>query len=309
MNMSIAARAAIKAKLTEYFAPSREVLVIFRWPDTKAANSYEYADVVANEFFDSLARHFSILGEHSELWLRLADICGEGIHSLPRDALGAWQFIMTCPEGSSHEGNIITLQTVIESINLEFLDRFGDRVISDQDIRGSSVVYTINPIDLEARTIHELSHRKIRVYVCTELKKRCGDDCRGGHIVPIKLNFAISSQYITPSELRMIIPLIGSTIKDYFTAYSVNNSYPTGDSLHVLINAVVVESPEDPGERPDFEYMQLKKLGDRLHKLNRDLRQVTGFRFIDNIAVESREPKMALDIVRISDPVTEVGTC
>ena len=55
--------------------------------------------------------------------------------------------------------------------------------------------------------------------------------------------------------------------------------------------------------------MQLKKLGDRLHKLNRDLRQVTGFRFIDNIAVESREPKMALDIVRISDPVTEVGTC
>lgn len=306
MNMSIAARAAIKAKLNEYFAPSREVLVIFRWPATKAANSYEYADVVANEFFDSLARHFSILGEHSELRLRLADICGEGIHSLPQDALGAWQFIMTCPEGSSHKGNIITLQTVIEAINLEFLDRFGARVISDQDIRGSSVVYTINPIDLEARTIHELSHRKISVYVASELKKQCGDDRRGGHVVPIKLNFEVSSRYITPPELRMVVPLIGSTIKDYFTVYSVNTSYPDGENLNVLINAVVVESPEDPGESPDFEYMMLKKLGDRLRKLNRDLRQVTAFSFIDNIAVESRGPKMAFDIVRISDPIMEV---
>ena len=309
MNMSIAARDAIKTKLAEYFAPSREVLVIFRWPATKAANSCEYADIVANEFFNSLARHFSILGARSKLRLRLADICGEGLHALPRDALAAWQFIMTCPEGSTPEGNIITLQTMIESINLEFLDRFGARVISDQDIRGSSIVYTINPIDLENRTIHELSHRKISTYVASELEKQCGDDNRGGHIVPIKLNFEVSSRYITPSELRMIIPLIGSTIRDYFTAYSVNTSYPTGDSLHVLINAVVIEHPEDPGEQPDFEYMALKKLGDRLRKLNRDLRQVAGFSFIYNITVESAGPKMTLDIVRILDPVTEVETC
>lgn len=309
MNMSIAARDAIKTKLTEYFAPSREVLVIFRWPATKAASSCEYADIVANDFFDSLARHFSILGARSKLRLRLADISGEGLHALPRDALAAWQFIMTCPEGSTPEGNIITLQTMIESINLEFLDRFGARVISDQDIRGSSIVYTINPIDLENRAIHELSHRKISTYIASELKKQCGDDSRGGHIVPIKLNFEVSSRYITPSELRMIIPLIGSTIKDYFTAYSVNTSYPDGEHLNVLINAVVVEHTEDPGEMPDFEYAMLKELGDRLHKLNRDLRQVTAFSFIDNITVESREPKMTLDIVRISDPVTEVKTC
>lgn len=309
MNMSIAARNAIKTKLIEYFALSREILVIFRWPATKAASSCEYADIVTNEFFNSLARHFSILGAQSKLRLRLADISGEGLHALPRDALAAWQFIMTCPEGSTPEGNIITLRTVIESINLEFLDRFGARVISDQDVRGSSVVYTINPIDLENRTIHELSHRKISTYVASELEKQCGNDCRGGHIVPIKLNFEISSRYITPPELRMVIPLIGSTIKDYFTAYSVNTSYPGGEHLNVLINAVVIEHPEDPGEMPDFEYMMLKKLGDRLHKLNRDLRQVTAFSFIDNITVESSGPKMTLDIVRISDPVTEVKTC
>ncbi len=53
----------------------------------------------------------------------------------------------------------------------------------------------------------------------------------------------------------------------------------------------------------------LKKLGDRLHKLNRDLRQVTAFSFIDNITVENSGPKMTFDIVRISDPITEVGTC
>lgn len=309
MNMSIAARTAIKAKLTEYFALSREVLVIFRWPATKAANSCEYADVVVNEFFDSLARHFSRLGEHSELRLRLADICGEGIHSLPRDALGAWHFIMTCPEGSTTNRNMITLQTVIESINLEFLDRFGARVISDQDIRGSSVVYTINPIDLENKAIHELSHRKISTYVASALKKQCGNDSRGGYVVPIKLNFEVSSRYITPPELRMVVPLIGSTIKDYFTAYSINTSYPDGENLNVLINAVVVDSPEDTGESRDFEYTQLKKLGDRLHKLNRDLRQVTAFSFIDNITVESSGPKMTFDIVRISDPITEVRTC
>lgn len=309
MNMSIAARDAIKTKLTEYFAPSREVLVIFRWPATKAATSCEYADTVANEFFNRLARHFSILGARSKLRLRLADISGEGLHALPRDALGAWQFIMTCPEGSSREGNMITLQTMIESINLEFLDRFGARVISDQDVRGSSVVYTINPIDLENRTIHELSHHKISTYVASELKKQCGDDSRGGHKVPIKLNFEVSSRYITPSELRIIIPLIGSTIKDYFTAYSVNASYPTGDSLHVLINAVVIGYPEYPGEWPDFEYVMLKKLGDRLRKLNHDLRQVAGFSFIYNITVENREPKMTFNIVRISDPITEVKTC
>lgn len=309
MNMSIAARAAIKSKLTEYFAPSREVLVIFRWPATKAANSCEYADVVVNEFFDSLARHFSILGARSKLRLRLADICGEGLHALPRDTLGAWQFIMTCPEGSTTDGNMITLQTMIESINLEFLDRFGARVISDQDIRGSSMVYTINPIDLENKAIYELSHRKISTYVASELKKQCGNDSRGGHVVPIKLNFEVSSRYITPPELRMVVPLIGSTIKDYFTAYSVNTSYPDGENLNVLINAVVVEPPEDPGESPDFEYVMIKKLGDRLRKLNRDLRQVTAFSFIDNITVESSGPKMTFDIVRISDPITEVETC
>lgn len=309
MNMSIAARDAIKTKLTEYFAHSREVLVIFRWPATKAANSCEYADTIITEFFESLAGHFHRLSMTSNFSLRLADCCGEGLHALPRDALAAWQFIMTCPEGSTPEGNIITLQTMIESINLEFLDRFGARVISDQDIRGSSIVYTINPIDLENRTIHELSHRKISIYVASELEKQCGDDCRGGHIVPIKLNFEISSRYITPPELRMVIPLIGSTIKDYFTAYSVNTSYPDGEHLNVLINAVVVEHPEDPGEQPDFEYVMLKKLGDRLRKLNRDLRQVTAFSFIDNITVESSGPKMAFDIVRISDPITEVGTC
>lgn len=187
--------------------------------------------------------------------------------------------------------------------------RFGARVISDQDIRGSSVVYTINPIYLEARTIHELSHRKISVYVASELKKQCGDDRRGGHVVPIKLNFEVSSRYITPPELRMVVPLIGSTIKDYFTVYSVNTSYPDGENLNVLINAVVVERPEDPGESPDFEYVMLKKLGDRLRKLNRDLRQVTAFSFIDNITIENSGPKMTFDIVRISDPITEVGTC
>lgn len=309
MNMSIAARDAIKTKLTEYFAPSSEVLVIFRWPATKAANSCEYADTIITEFFESLSGHFHRLSMTSNFSLRLADCCGEGLHALPRDALAAWQFIMTCPKGSTPEGNMITLQTVVESINLEFLDRFGARVISDQDIRGSSMVYTINPIDLENRTIHELSHRKISSYVASELEKQCGDDNRGGHIVPIKLNFEVSSRCITPSELRMIIPLIGSTIKDYFTAYSVNTSYPTGDNLHVLIDAVVAEDPEDPGERPDVEYVMLKKLGDRLHKLNRDLRQVTAYSFIDNITLESSGPKMTFDIVRISDPVTEVEIC
>lgn len=309
MNMSIAARSAIKTKLIEYFALSREVLVIFRWPATKAANSCEYADTIITEFFESLSGHFHSLSMTSNLSLRLADCCGEGLHALPRDTLGAWQFIMTCPEGSTPDGNLTTLQTVIESINLEFLNRFGARVISDQDIRGSSIVYTINPIDLENRTIHELSHRKISTYVASELEKQCGDDSRGGHIVPIKLNFEVSSRYITPSELRMIIPLIGSTIKDYFTAYSVNTSYPDGEHLNVLINAVVVEHPEDPGEMPNFEYVMLKKLGDRLRKLNRDLRQVTAYSFIDNITVESSGPKMAFNIVRISDPITEVGTC
>ncbi len=249
MNMSITARDDIKGRLIRAFETIPDILVTFRWPATKAANSCEYADVVVNEFFDSLARHFSILGERSKTRLRLADICGEGLHALPRDALGAWQFIMTCPEGSTLEGNMITLQTMIESINLEFLDRFGARVISDQDIRGSSVVYTINPIDLEARTIHELSHRKISIYVASELKKQCGDDRRGGHVVPIKLNFEVSSRYITPPELRMVVPLIGSTIKDYFTVYSVNTSYPCDENLNVLINAVVVERPEDPENR------------------------------------------------------------
>lgn len=309
MNMSITARDDIKGRLTRAFETSPDILVTFRWPVTKAANSCEYADTVINEFFRSLAEHFLRLSITSNLTLQLADCCGEGLHALPRDALGAWQFIMPCQKGSTPNGNLTTLQTVIESINLEFLDRFGARVISDQDIRGSSVVYTINPIDLENKAIHELSHRKISTYVASELKKQCGNDSRGGYVVPIKLNFEVSSRYITPPELRMVVPLIGSTIKDYFTAYSINTSYPDGENLNVLINAVVVDSPEDPGESRDFEYMMLKKLGDRLRKLNRDLRQVTAFSFIDNITVESGGPKMAFDIVRISDPITEVGTC
>lgn len=309
MNMSITVRDDIKGRLIRAFETSPEILVTFRWPATKAANSCEYADTIITEFFHSLAGRFLRLSMTSNLTLRLADCCGEGLHALPRDTLGAWQFIMTCPEGSTPDGNLTTLQTVIESINLEFLDRFGARVISDQDVRRNSVVFTINPIDLENRAIHELSHRKISTYVASELKKQCGDDCRGGHIVPIKLNFEISSRYITPPELRMVIPLIGSTIKDYFTAYSVNTSYPDGEHLNVLINAVAVEHPEDPGEMPNFEYVMLKKLGDRLRKLNRDLRQVTAYSFIDNITVESSGPKMAFNIVRISDPITEVGTC
>ena len=159
MNMSITTRDDIKRRLTRAFETSPDILVTFRWPVTKAANSCEYADTVINEFFRSLAEHFLRLSITSNLTLQLADCCGEGLHALPRDALGAWQFIMPCQKGSTPNGNLTTLQTVIESINLEFLDRFGSRVISDQDIRGSSVVYTINPIDLENKAIHELSHR------------------------------------------------------------------------------------------------------------------------------------------------------